>query len=386
MPSVSGLTPVLLHLSIISLLFALPSRLTATTPDRVAIVVNTRSAASREIAEYYVQRRSIPRANVCLIQTSEEETVSRETYTREIEQPLSRWLQSRKLSDKVLYLVTTLGVPLRVQGKTRIDGDNASVDSELTLLYSVMQGRRTNLPGAIDNPFFAEQQSPFDHKRFPIYLVTRLAAYTVPEVKSAIDRGLKAQNRGKVVIDLRVTDQPGDEWLRRAAAKIPKDRLILDQTHTPLYDHQDVIAFVSWGSNDPNRKQRRSGFGWLPGAIVSEFVSTNGRTFQRPPEKWTSSDNWRDTRGFFAGSPQSLSADYISEGATGVSGHVDEPYLQATPRPELLLPAYLGGRNLAESFYLAMPALSWQNIVIGDPLCRLSSPGTGPPAGKPKSR
>ena len=76
----------------------------------------------------------------------------------------------------------------------------------------------------------------------------------------------------------------------------------------------------------------------------------------------------------FAGSAQSLSADYILEGATGASGHVYEPYLMFTPHPDLLLPAYYQGRTLAESYYLSMPALSWQNIVIGDPLCSLGKP------------
>jgi tetratricopeptide (TPR) repeat protein len=48
---------------------------------------------------------------------------------------------------------------------------------------------------------------------------------------------------------------------------------------------------------------------------------------------------------------------------------VSEPLLDATIRPQVLFPAYLAGFNLAESFYLAMPFLSWQTIVIGDPLC-----------------
>jgi hypothetical protein len=39
-------------------------------------------------------------------------------------------------------------------------------------------------------------------------------------------------------------------------------------------------------------------------------------------------------------------------------------------RPQTLFPAYLSGFNLAESFYLSIPALSWQTVVIGDPLCR----------------
>ena len=29
------------------------------------------------------------------------------------------------------------------------------------------------------------------------------------------------------------------------------------------------------------------------------------------------------------------------------------------------------GRNLAESFYMGIPALSWMNVVIGDPLMKL---------------
>jgi len=61
--------------------------------------------------------------------------------------------------------------------------------------------------------------------------------------------------------------------------------------------------------------------------------------------------------------------DLIRAGVTGVAGHVDEPFLDATIRPEVLFPAYASGRNLAESYYAAMPYLSWQTIVVGDPLC-----------------
>ena len=70
-----------------------------------------------------------------------------------------------------------------------------------------------------------------------------------------------------------------------------------------------------------------------------------------------------------------MTADYILEGATGASGHTYEPYLPFTPRPDLLLPSYYNGRNLAQSYYLSIRALSWQNIVVGDPLCAIGKPG-----------
>jgi uncharacterized protein (TIGR03790 family) len=140
-----------------------------------------------------------------------------------------------------------------------------------------------------------------------------------------------------------------------------------------LYDRREVIGYASWGSNDGHRKRRWLGFQWLPGAIATEFVSTDARTLKRPPDDWTFT-SWEDRQHFFAGSPQGLSADFIHEGATGVSGNTYEPYLGGCVRPDYLLPAYYEGRNLAESFYLALPFLSWQGVILGDPLCSLGKP------------
>lgn len=99
------------------------------------------------------------------------------------------------------------------------------------------------------------------------------------------------------------------------------------------------------------------------------FVSTDGRTLQSPPESWNVGD-WQNPKTFFAGSPQSLAGDLLEEGASGVAGHVAEPFLDAAIRPQILFPAYFRGFNLAESFYLANPFLSWQTFFVGDPLCR----------------
>jgi uncharacterized protein (TIGR03790 family) len=154
---------------------------------------------------------------------------------------------------------------------------------------------------------------------------------------------------------------------------LPAARTVVDESKKVISDQKDVIGYASWGSNDDNRKRRNLGFQWLPGAIVTEFVSTNARTMKRPPDDWTYT-SWKDTKHLFADSPQGLSADPIHEGASGASGNVYEPYLNACVRPDYLLPAYYAGRNLAESYYLAMPFLSWQGVVLGDPLCSLGKP------------
>jgi uncharacterized protein (TIGR03790 family) len=249
------------------------------------------------------------------------------------------------------------------------------VDSELTLLYSDLKGKTHEIAGPLVNPFFGKRDAKFAHPEFPMYLVTRLQAYDLEGVKAIIDRSLHAANQGKFVIDLKSPElQEGDSWLRQAANLLPKDRVIFDDSEKVIYDQTGVIGYAGWGSNDKNRHRRFLGFHWLPGAIATEFVSTNGRTFQKPPDNWTIGD-WSQKQLWFAGAPQTLTADYLLEGATAATGHVFEPYLAMTPHPEYLLPAYYSGRNLAESYYLSIRALSWQNIVIGDPLCSLGPPG-----------
>ncbi len=161
-----------------------------------------------------------------------------------------------------------------------------------------------------------KREEPFRHARFPIYLVTRLAAYDAAEAEAMIDRARGAKNRGKFVLDLApAEDKAGNEWLRTAAVLLPEQRVTIDETAKPVYLQADVIGYASWGSNDPARKLRDLGFRWLPGAVASEFVSTNARTFKRPPDNWTYTP-WQDHLHFWEGSPQGLTADFIHQGAT----------------------------------------------------------------------
>jgi tetratricopeptide (TPR) repeat protein len=106
----------------------------------------------------------------------------------------------------------------------------------------------------------------------------------------------------------------------------------------------------------------------VPGALALRFVSSDARTFKEPPPDWQIG-SWNDPRSYFAGSPEWLAGDLIREGASGVAGQVAEPYLDGVIRPDVLFPAYLSGFNLVESFFLALPYLSWRSVVIGDPLC-----------------
>lgn len=363
------------------LLLAAPLAALAQSGENVAVVINDKSLASQQIGEHYVRSRAVPAANVIHIQTPADDTIDRAAFARDIEAPIAQVLRRYGLQDRILYIVLTKGVPLRIAGTDGQDGTIASVDSELTLLYRRMTGREVPVRGRVDNPYHLADQEigaarPFSHRTHDIYLVTRLDGYTVDDVIGMIDRAKAPSREGRFVLDQRaglLSNPIGDNWLEEASRRLADlglaSRVTLESTTTPARNVDGVMGYYSWGSNDPQNRARRTGMRFVPGAVAATFVSTDARTFEEPPADWEPTSNWDVRSSYFGGSPQTLIGDLIREGATGVAGHVAEPYLQSTIRPEILFPAYARGLNLAEAFYLAMPHLSWQTVVVGDPLC-----------------
>jgi uncharacterized protein (TIGR03790 family) len=90
---------------------------------------------------------------------------------------------------------------------------------------------------------------------------------------------------------------------------------------------------------------------FAPGSIGDTAVSTSARTFL-------------PTTG-----GQSLLADLIAHGLTCGKGDTDEPLLQSTASPPILLERYTSGFTMAESFYMASHFVGWEDVYIGDPLC-----------------
>jgi uncharacterized protein (TIGR03790 family) len=345
--------------------------------ENVAVVINDNSTDSQRIAEHYARTRGLPQSNVLRIQTSSEEAIERDAYIRTIEQPLGLAIRRAGLQDRLLYLVLTKGVPLRIVGTTGLTGTQASVDSELTLLYRRLVGQSISLQGKIDNPYYLGvreigEARPFSHREHDIYLVTRIDAFTVDQALAVIDRAQAPAMEGRIVLDRRGAAGSSDKWLEQAARRLAdqghQSRVVLETTAKPARDEKALLGYYSSRASDLANRVRSVGMGFTPGSIVANLASFDARTFRQPP------DNWRPTASpdkatWFGGSGDALIGDLIRDGVTGVSGQVGEAYVLGAVRPEILFPAYMAGFNLVEAFYLAVPTLSWQTVVVGDPLC-----------------
>jgi uncharacterized protein (TIGR03790 family) len=352
----------------------------AQTAANVMVVINEASAESVRIGEHYVTKRSIPPDNVVRLRTAVSDDIDRAVYEYSIERPISENLTRNASQDRIHYLVLAKGIPLRVRGTGGTEGSVASVDSELTLLYRKLLGVPLPPAGKIANPYYLGDRLPSDAERFThrthdIYLVTRLDGFTTDDVIKLIDRGAAPAQNGVFVLDQRgvvLGNRVGDDWLSLAADRLTSggfgERVQLDQSKAPATASSPALGYYSWGSNDASVSTRKIDVSFAPGALAGMFVSTDARTFKEPPAEWNIG-KWGQQSGYYEGSPQSLIGDLIRAGVTGVAGHVAEPYLDGSSRPQILFPSYVTGFNLAESFYLSIPYLSWQNVVIGDPLC-----------------
>jgi len=84
-------------------------------PDEIGIVAVRASAVSREIADYYARARHIPRSQICLVDATPGETLTRAEWDRVLRPAIRDWILDNKFETRLRCLVTVWDVPLRIE-------------------------------------------------------------------------------------------------------------------------------------------------------------------------------------------------------------------------------------------------------------------------------
>jgi len=365
------------------------------TSAEVLLVYNANSPISTAVAKDYAAKRGVTKtvAIRCADSavSSENETISLANYASQIAAPISGYLKKHQ---EINFIVLTKGVPIRIDGGITGSRDigstgnyHPSVDSYLAAIDypGIKDAVKISITGSGATGFgwlnrYWKANAPFSHAQFGGYLVTRLDGYTQADAMALVSRAIAAEKStqtGKVLLDVQplfkidaVATQPltvagtildesdygswNADMVKAAgllrARNVPTE-LNMDEGFAG--DQTDLLGYFSWGSNDPKYSDKGyQSLRFLPGSIGDTAVSTSARTFL-------------PTSG-----GQSLITDLIAHGITGVKGYTDEPLLQAIASPSVTMDRYTSGFTLAESFYAASRFVGWEDVVIGDPLCR----------------
>jgi len=366
-----------------------------------AVVFNPAFPGSAELATYYAEKRHIPKERVIGLRCSQEDSMSRGEFEAQLRGPLLQLFESRHWwnaapplpgkpltgdgipspmapSNKVRVLVLIRGIPFQIrraaQKPKQSEEDEASVDSELTVLGL------TNPPvkGGLRNPYFDQQtRFPYAQNSSGLLIVGRLDGPDDPTVKRMIDDAIYAEQTGllgRAVIDLAQKTgvyQDGEDWLKNSAesyrrAGIP---VFIDRSEDVLRDGwplPDTILYFGWYTDHIVGALASPAFHFKRGAIACHLHSFSASIIRSHDQAWA--------------------GPLLSHGAAVTFGNVFEPYLALTLHFDIFNKRLLEGFTVGEAAWNATPALSWMNVVLGDPLYRPFGKGIGGKLGEGTDR
>lgn len=368
---------------------ASPENVIGAYSQRTVVIYNSSLPKSKELAEYYAEKRSIPARNLIGLKCSEAETITRQDFNATINEPLrnhftenSWWKLEQRPEGKMCVQVgprifaIMQGIPLRIDEaptygppdpKTNQkavippaagQSNAASVDSELMAFGLIDQDPK----GPLNNAYFQKKEPFLKMALAPFFLVGRIDGPSYAEAKRLIDDALAVERiglYGKAYIDLAQKNDAGyrmgEEWLMGSAKTLGMSGfpLTIDvrPERFPLnYPMRDCAIYLGWYVLPPDGPFLNPNFKFKKGAIACHLHSFSATTVRKTTEGWVGL--------------------MLSQGACGVFGNVFEPFLGLTVHFDKMTEALLRGFTLAEAASVATPGASWMTVVLGDPLYR----------------
>lgn len=358
-------------------------------PEEILVVANRKMEGSIDLAHYYMERRLIPKSHFLPLSLTTEETMSREEYDDTLKINVFDTIKKLQPKNRIAAIVLIYGVPLKVMPPVPDSGEletvrqlgrnnalkdgqahksdrlnktnmRAAVDSELAL---VLAGDY-DLDGWIQNPYFLGfQLEDIPLNKDQVLLVSRLDGPDPATVYRIINDSLETEKiglQGKAYFDARwpmeeKNDPSGykryDQSIHRAAAIVGKRmRVVVDEQEElfPEKSCPETALYCGWYS----LAKYVDSFSWQKGSIGYHIASAECSTLRghnRPI--WC--------------------LKMLEKGVAATIGPVHEPYVQGFPLPELFFGHLVEGcMSLGEAYLISLPFLSWQTILIGDPLYR----------------
>ena len=352
---------------------------------RVVLLANSEDPDSLRVARHYAEMRGVPAENIIALPLSMAETITWREFVVTLWEPLmekltrAKWLDAipMALTDgagrkkysvyahRMAALVVCRGVPLRIDHDPALYTDSpftqraefrsnaGAVDAELTLLA------HPNYPinSFVPNPLF-QNENAVAIERAQIVKVARLDGPTVEDAMALVDRAMAAERTGllgRAYVDIGGLHAIGDKWLEAVVTQLDDFGFapVVDRNPStmPATARCDApVIYFGWYAGGINGPFALPGFRFPPGAIAFHIHSYSAATLRSVSTGWT--------------------GPLVARGATATVGNVFEPYLELTHRPNLFLRSLMRGATLAEAAFFALPELSWQAIVVGDPLYR----------------
>ncbi len=159
----------------------------ALEPAEILLIANGNAPVSKQLAEYYAEKRHVPVENLVLLDLPAQEEIKRAEYVDKIARPVRAFLEKNDAHHKIKCLLTFTGVPIRVSNRPTSAPEReelALVQAELKLVLPEI------IPRVQDLEAIAKDLDP-TYK--PVTELKELAALNI-RVEHAVQRILQRLN------------------------------------------------------------------------------------------------------------------------------------------------------------------------------------------------
>ena len=160
------------------------------TADELLLIYNTNSPTSKELAEYYAHKRSVPSRHLLGLDLPLTEELLRTDYDRQVVRPLRRYLWDTGLAARVRCLVTFYDVPLRVGPRLLTEAEKkradwvrqhrdrclAEIHGVINELHALVEGVEPEAKAHIKRPQTAADELAYAFAYYRKRLAQRLAS------------------------------------------------------------------------------------------------------------------------------------------------------------------------------------------------------------------
>lgn len=358
---------------LLSFLLVMCSCLVAFEPSEVVVVYNADNEKSCEAMTRYCAGRRIPKKNRLPVYGVTRADITRAKYDANVKFPLLALGRSRGLiwpagpqgeGTKIRAVVLMPELPLRVKEETPpgqksakgMQVNKAALDSELMLL-----GAEYKLSSMGSNPYYGKDELPPKGERQVVMSVCRIDGPDDECIERMIEDPLDVERTGLwgwTVVDTGGPYKQGDRRIEQVAEICMEERRPLfyeTSKSTIVNDYPlmpDVISYFGWYTNPANgpfRKDSKTEFRFARGAIAFHLHSFSATSLYNGVS-WVSA--------------------LLKRGACVTAGNVAEPYLGPSLDCGKFFKHLYDGKCVGEAALLASPSVSWQCIILGDPLYR----------------
>ncbi len=232
------------------------------SPNQIIILSNENSADSQSVAEHYARQRGIPISHIVELDTSTKETIRRDEYEQSIAQPIREALEDKKLASTIRVIVSTYGIPLRVESPRMSQQEKAWVKDAKAWQESSAEFLQ-ELKNDIDQIAMQESSSTTASSELSVHLshsnldqqaielriqeVSQAMAQAVQRIDELEKSNKKREPHEQVLkkIIQRVNGLAGKAFiLQSASEKTAKADNVLDNIRTQLRSAEQLITFL----------------------------------------------------------------------------------------------------------------------------------------------